>query len=323
MDADFYTRGVKMKKIRTVTGEIEISQLNYVLMHEHLKIGYAGWHLDPFSPKYIKEEVKERAVDLLSELKSHGVNCIVDPCPMELGRDPEFMAEISQLSGVYIVCSTGFDLEERGNLLAIRRLSTEQILEIYLKEIEDGIGETGIRPGIIKAATGYNAITSYEEKCLTAASMAASQSGLSIITHTEKGTMGLEQVRLFNQFGVASNKCLIGHCCANHDLSYHVGIMEEGAYVGFDRFGNNFFAKDEMRIGTLTGLIHMGYSKQLMISCDSVCHYMGRMPFPKDSIKNWNPLYIFNGVIPSLREKGVTMEQINTILSDNPKRYFS
>lgn len=311
-----------MQKIETVTGKVEFSKLKYVLMHEHLKIGYSGWHLDPLAPKYIRTEVLKKSVDRLVELKSHGVNCIVDPCPMELSRDPEFMAEVSQLSGVYIVCSTGFDLEERGHLLAIRRLPMEQILEIYLKEIEEGIGETRIRPGIIKAATGYATITEYEQKCLTAASLASVQSGLPIITHTEGGTMGLEQIQLFKKIGVKANNCLIGHCCANHDLRYHVGIMEEGAYVGFDRFGNEFFTNDRLRIDTLTGLIHMGYTEQLMISCDSVCSYMGRAPFPPESIQNWTPLYIFNGVIPALKEGGVSDKDIDTILSQNPKRYF-
>src|SRR5699024_1967820 len=137
----------KMEEVQTVTGKVSIEELKYILMHEHLKIGYPGWDLDPFSPKYIRDEVMDRAVNRLKELKSFGVNCIVDPCTMELGRDPEFMAEISIKSGVYIICSTGFDFEARGNLFAIRNMDSNQITEIYLKEINDGIKETGIKPG--------------------------------------------------------------------------------------------------------------------------------------------------------------------------------
>jgi phosphotriesterase-related protein len=310
-------------KVQTVTGAIEISELRNVLMHEHLKIGYTGWHLDALAPSYVKEDVMNKAVDRLVQLKSYGVNCIVDPCPMELGRDPEFMAEVSIRSGVLIVCSTGFDLEERGHLLAIRKLSSEQIEEIYLKEIQFGIGETGIRPGIIKAATGYNTITPYEDKCLTAAGRASQKTNLPIITHTEKGTMGLEQLQLFKKQGVNPGKCLIGHCCANHDLSYHSRIMDEGALVGFDRFGNEFFTKDSLRLGTICGLIYMGYADQLIISTDSVCSYLGRTPYESELTKNWHPSYIFETVIPMLMERGVKEQDIQAITSENPKRYFS
>ncbi|MCM3714334.1 phosphotriesterase-related protein [Alkalihalobacillus oceani] len=311
-----------MGQVQTVTGEVEINDFNYILMHEHLQIGYTGWHLDPFSPKYIRKEIIDRAVDRLQELKTYGVDCMVDPCTMELGRDPELMAEVSQRSGVRIICSTGFDLEARGKLFAIQRLSWEEILEIYLKEITDGIGETGIRPGIIKAATGYNRITEYEEMCLKAASHASRISGIPIITHTEHGTMGPEQVQLFKSEGVNLQKCIIGHCCANHNLDYQLSILDEGALVGFDRFGNEHFSKDRLRIGTLYGLLQMGYSEQIIISCDSVCSYLGRFPF-NEEYENWHPRYLFNSVIPELKQKGIKENDIQNLIQYNPKRYFS
>ncbi|NEU32125.1 phosphotriesterase [bacterium LRH843] len=311
-----------MPKIQTVTGEVKIENLNYILMHEHLQIGYAGWHLDPFSPNYKRQEVIDRAVDRLQELKSYGVDCIVDPCPMELGRDPELMAEVSQRSGVYVVCSTGFDLEVRGKLFAIERLSSEEILEIYMKEIVDGIGDTGILPGIIKAATGHNIITEYEQKCLQAASKASISSGLPIITHTEFGTMGIEQIQLFKTNGVTPGKCIIGHCCANHNTDYHVGIMNHGAIVGFDRFGNEHFSEDKSRINTLYNLLEMGYSEQIIISCDSVCTYLGRFPF-KVEYENWHPRFLFNTVIPQLKDMGIHERDIQNLIKNNPKRYFA
>ena len=112
------------------------------------------------------------------------------PVQSSWGRNPVFMQEMSVKSGVQIMCSTGFDLEARGYLSAFRTATAEEIRDIYLYEIENGIGPERIKPGIIKVATGYGQITDYEDRCIHAACMASIQSGLPIITHTEKGTMG-------------------------------------------------------------------------------------------------------------------------------------
>jgi phosphotriesterase-related protein len=214
-------------------------------------------------------------------------------------------------------------LEVRGKLFAIRTLSSDQILEIYLKEITDGIGDTGIRPGVIKAATGNGVITEYEERCLTAAGKAAAMTGLPIVTHTENGSMGLEQLKIFKSAGANPGKCLIGHSCFNHNLQYHVSIMKEGGMVGFDRFGLERLADDRLRLATLAGLLHLGYSNQLIVSCDSVAIYQGRAPLDGPDVRNWKPSYIFYGVIPTLKEWGVKSSDIENMLRHNPRRLFA
>ena len=293
------------KTIQTTTGQFSIQKLEKVLMHEHIVLGYAGWFYDPRCAEFDHAKAEEKTLDRLKRLRDYGVNLVVDPCPIELGRNPVFMQEMSVKSGVQIMCSTGFDLEARGYLSAFRTATAEEIRDIYLYEIENGIGPERIKPGIIKVATGYGQITDYEDRCIHAACMASIQSGLPIITHTEKGTMGPEQARAFKRYGVAADRCLIGHCCANPDLRYQKSILDEGVYVGFDRFGNEWHGDDYFRMATLTALIHMGYSDHLFIGTDSVAFLLKELPGNRN-FEHWDPVRLFDTIIPELEKRGAT-----------------
>ena len=152
------------KTIQTTTGQFSIQKLEKVLMHEHIVLGYAGWFYDPRCAEFDHAKAEEKTLDRLKRLRDYGVNLVVDPCPIELGRNPVFMQEMSVKSGVQIMCSTGFDLEARGYLSAFRTATAEEIRDIYLYEIENGIGPERIKPGIIKVATGYGQITDYEAR---------------------------------------------------------------------------------------------------------------------------------------------------------------
>ncbi|MFM2419457.1 MAG: hypothetical protein RL385_4180, partial [Pseudomonadota bacterium] len=84
-----------MDTIQTVTGPVAIAQLGLTLVHEHLLIGYPGWWMDARAPRFVRTDAVARAVDKLSELRELGVRTLVDPCPMDLGRDVALMAEVS------------------------------------------------------------------------------------------------------------------------------------------------------------------------------------------------------------------------------------
>lgn len=311
-----------MNTVRTVTGDFPVEKLKRVLMHEHIVLGYAGWFYDPRCAEFDYEAAKDRTLSRLLQLKERGVNLVVDPCPMELGRNPEFMQDMSAQSGVGIVCSTGFDLQERGYLSAFRGATAEDIFEIYMYEIENGIGKARVKPGVIKVATGFGRITEYEMRCVEAAAKASVEADLPIITHTEKGSMGPEQIKALKGFGVKPERCLIGHCCANTDLKYHKSILDEGAYVGFDRFGNKWHGDDYYRIATLTALISMGYSEKLFLSCDSVAYLLKKIPGERD-MSNWDPVYLLDVIVPGLLEKGASKHDIDNMLCDNAKRFFN
>src|SRR5215203_1075902 len=204
-----------MAQVNSVLGPIDTAEIGFTLIHEHLLIGWAGWQWDR-DAKFNRAQEMAKAVDRLQELKGLGVQTFVDPCPMDIGRDPEFMAEASQHSGMTIVGATGLYHEEMGIPAYYRGLSEEHLSELFTKEIEDGMAHTDIRAGIIKTATNAHHVSEQETKVHRAAGRAQVTTGAPIITHTdEKGPMGLEQLDLFAEAGARPEQIAIGHSCGN------------------------------------------------------------------------------------------------------------
>ncbi len=319
-----------MEWIQTVTGRCRPEELGKTLVHEHLLVGYPGWQMDALAPRFKRDEALSRGVDALQELKDLGVASFLDPCPMDLGRDVEFMAEASQRSGVRIICTTGAYKEEEGLTYTFGALPVEEITEIYVKELSEGIGETGIRAGLIKVATGAPAISDYERKLLTAAGRAGAQVGCPVITHTDDARCGLDQIEILTAQGLPVHRVLVGHSDGRDDHAYHRSLADHGAYVGFDRFGLNMLIPDEKRIQSTVKLIEAGYVRSLCLSHDSICAgWMGRPIFAgkfvmrPDQIPEWSPTHLFKDILPELRQRGVHEDDIETLLVENPRRYFA
>jgi phosphotriesterase-related protein len=323
-----------MEWIQTVTGRAKPEELGMTLVHEHLLIGFPGWYMDALAPKFDRAEALARGVDRLQELRGHGVSTFLDPCPMDLGRDVEFMAEVSQRSGMRIVCTTGAYKENEGLTYTFGALPLDEIAAIYVKELTEGIGSTGIRAGLIKVASGAPEISAYEKKLLTAAGRAAREVGCPIITHTDQASCGLEQIAILVGEGVPAHRILVGHSDGRDDHAYHRSLADKGSYVGFDRFGIETFISDEKRIESVAKMVEAGYTRSICLSHDSTCAswlgrpvFGGRMVVTREQIAatlpNWDVTHLFKRIVPKLRERGVTEDDLKTIFVENPKRYFA
>ena len=315
-----------MKAINTATGTVSPDKLGVTLMHEHLLIGWAGWELDCSIPKFDRKAALKNCVEQLKELRDLGLGTFVDPCPMDIGRDVTFAAEVAAATGVNVVCATGLYKEDLGNTPYFKQRSVEEITEVYVTEVTKGIGDTGIKAGIIKCATGKDQITPYEEMCLRAAARAHSRTGVPITTHTEEGTMGREQIDIFASEGVDLSHVIIGHSCGSSDLKYHTDMLDRGSFIGFDRFGLDFVHPDRLRLAALIGLVGIGFERQIVLSHDSVACWLGRgleiTPQVARLVENWKPTHVLKNIVPTLRKAGVAQEKIDTMLVENPRRYF-
>ncbi|MEO8602874.1 MAG: phosphotriesterase-related protein [bacterium] len=319
-----------MSTIQTVTGTCQSDDLGITLMHEHLLIGWPGWESDTAAPAWDRSEAKRLCVDRMLELKALGVTALVDPCPIDLGRDVEFAAEVSQASGVQIVCATGLYKEESGaapyyKFRAGFTDTVSEMTETFVKELTDGIGPTGIRAGVIKVATGAHKVTDYERAVITAAARAHRATGVPITTHTDEGTMGREQLAILVGEGVDPRRVVVGHSCGSADLRYHVDMLDQGAYLGFDRFGLELLHPDRLRTAALIGLLGIGFEKQIVLSHDTVWCWRGRpLPIPVETLApNWDPRHVLTRVVPALRDAGVAQAKIDAMLIHNPRRYFA
>ena len=324
------------RMVNTVTGPIPASALGRTLMHEHLFIAFGGAEFDPAARFDRAGFIAEAVRRLVALREAHGVTSFVDPCPIELGRDAGMMKEISEKSGMHIVCTTGFYFEEMGLPPYWRARTMEEIADLYIREITHGIGETGIRAGAIKVATGAPAITALEKKFLAAACLAQRATGVPIITHTQDGVGGPEQLRLFADGGVEAHRCLIGHCCGNADPAYHRRVVEGGSYIGFDRIGILRLQPDEVRADNLAKLVRDGFRTQILMSQDRHCGWLGKLQRQvtaeeqarMDALRaqgKWPPpyTYLFTDFVPMLKARGVSEADIAVMLDENPRRIFS
>jgi phosphotriesterase-related protein len=322
-----------MEIIQTVTGPLPVDKLGLTLVHEHLLIGYPGWFMDALAPPFVRSEVLARTVDKLAELHALGVRTLVDPCPSDLGRDVEFMAEASSRSGVRIVCATGAYKEDSGIPYTLNALHPDELTAICVKELSEGIGGTGIRAGLVKVASGAPRITPYEEKLIRAGGRAAAQVGCPVLTHTDQSLLGDVQVALLVESGVPAHRILVGHCDGRNDHAYHRAVADLGAYVAFDRFGLTIALKDEERIEAVLRMINAGYVRSLCLSHDAICgSWLGRPVFEGKHVvtaerlgqlaPQWDPTHLFKNILPIMRAQGLTEAAERTLLVDNPARYF-
>ena len=316
-------------KISTVNGPIDVNELGKTLMHEHLIIGFGGWEFDR-ERKFSPEDEIAICVDHIEELKAAGYRTLVDPCPNDVGRDVDVLGEVAARTGFNIICATGFYTETEGTNGYWRAKSqvdphfVDRMADVMIGEITDGAGQTGIKPGIIKLATGQPPMSDYESKVFEAGAKASIATGVPITTHTD-AILGDVQVKHLTSLGVAPNRIIVGHCCGTSDHVYHMGLVEAGAYVGFDRFGIEMICSDESRIGAMLKLMHKGAGRQLIVSQDSVwCMRGGAFMeyFPLDPLKH-HPLHFERTIMPALKDAGVDSELLDALLKENPRRYFA
>jgi phosphotriesterase-related protein len=319
-------------QVMSVTGPVNPDELGRTLVHEHVVISLPGEELDPgHAPD--KREIAAIAVDRLQELRDHGVASMVDPCPIEMGRDPELYAEVSERSGVKIIFATGFYMESMGIPPYWRARDADEVADFYLHEIAEGVGKTGLRPGVIKAATGVE-VTAQERKMLAGAAMAQRQARVAIITHTEHSLHGEVQQDIFAENGADLSRVLIGHQDEQMTPEPILKLAERGTFVGVDRVGTDILNSDEVRADNVMALVKRGFTRQVCLSQDCVCTMTAsRFPFPvpKDRrptpqafMQRNKPLsYVVTTFAEKLRERGVTDADLDTIFRDNPRRLLT
>jgi phosphotriesterase-related protein len=193
--------------VQTVLGPIAASKLGFTLTHEHVvPADYeAPGSRKTFSSRAISVA---DAVDKLKAARDAGINTVVDLSPSEAGRDVRSSEEISRKSGMQIVVCTG----QRLFLPELKDRTTEELTEFFIKEIEQGIEDTGIKAGVIKAASEFEGVRVLEERVLRAAARASKATGVPIETHTNSRLRGgIKQTEIFESEGVSPTRVSLGH----------------------------------------------------------------------------------------------------------------
>lgn len=313
-----------MSRVITVTGEISTRDLGRVLIHEHVFSALAGADLDS-RLELERATVVDEAVRWLEGVKEHGVTAVVDATPITWYRRPDILQEASERSGVHVIASTGMYTERMGWPFHLKLLKADQLAELFVREIEEGMLHSGVRAGIIKIATGQASVSKYEGKAIEAAVVAQHATGVGIITHTEGADGAFAQLDAFEQYGADLDRILIGHLDNSVESEYHLRLVERGANLGFDRIGHSIITPDEDRFGAIRAVVDAGHADRVLLSHDAVATYLGDF-FVTPEIARWKEYgftFLFREVLPRLRSAGVSEVTIDQMMVDNPRRVLA
>jgi len=312
-----------MKPVPTAAGSVEASQLGTTLMHEHIFV--LSPEINQNYPETLGAEAEriEQAVSELGLLKAGGIDSLVDLTVLGLGRDVRRIQRIASRIPVNILVATGlYTFDDLPMYFRFR--SPDALLEMFLRDIEEGIAGTGVRAAVLKCATDVQGLTPGVERVLRAVARAHRKTGLPISTHAHAGTrQGLEQQRIFREEGVDLTKVVIGHCGDSTDLGYLERILEGGSYLGMDRFGMDPILPFAERVDTVVRLCRSGHAGKMVLSHDAACYQDWFREGAPRKVPRWHFLHISNDVIPALCSRGVTADEIHAMLVENPRRILA
>jgi len=199
----------------------------------------------------------------------------------------------------------------------------DPMVDMFVADITEGIAGTGVRAGLLKCAIDEPGMTPGVERVMRAVAQAHRMTGVPVTVHTHPGSRtGLLVRRLFDEEGVDPRRVVLGHSGDSTDADHLSDLAESGFLLGMDRFGLDLELSSADRVGILVELVRRGHVGQLVLSHDASCHLDWVDPALLAALPNWNYLHLHNRVLPELRAQGVTEEQIQQMLVDNPRRYF-
>ena len=341
-----------MKEIQTLKGVRSLDNYHRLCAHEHLLLDMTHEAVEPKTeeekelfygkvtmeglgvlrrnPYIVRENLildsVEDAIHEMGYLKKHNVDLFLDLTPtVGLGRDIHKLKEISDRTDIDIVCGTGFfvhdSLDEKTSAL-----SADQMADIMIREIEEGIDGTGIRAGVIGEVGVSEKIYPIERESLLAAAKAHRKTGLPIYLHTYPWSRaGLEAAELLVDSGVDPKRICVCHIDVTFDYGYLLDLLKLGVYIEFDNFGKEFyfeaqdgafaggpFATDVERVRTLKQLVEDGYVNQLLIAND-VC-----LKASLHKYGGWGYDHIFQNIVPMMRQEHIAPGHIRQIVDLNP-----
>ncbi|MBB3662257.1 phosphotriesterase-related protein [Prauserella sediminis] len=321
-----------MTEVPSVRGPVPVDRLGNTLMHEHVFV--LGEEMRQNYPNYPNRWDEDRrvadAVDKLQQCRSRGIDTIVDPTVIGLGRYIPRIQRINEQVDINIIAATGlytyndvpFQFHYTGPGLLFDR--PEPMVELFVTDIREGIAETRVKAGLLKCAIEEQGLTPGVERVMRAVGQAHVETGVPITVHTNVHTQsGLVAQKVLAEEGVDLSKVVIGHSGDSTDLDYLCALADAGSYLGMDRFGLDVLLPFEQRVDTVAELAKRGYAEKMVLSHDASCFIDWFSEEAKaETVPNWIYTHISDDVLPALRERGVTDEQIDTMLVRNPRRYF-
>lgn len=317
--------------VNTVGGPRDTSVLGSTLMHEHVFVSTPEIRNDYPDLSWDGERLEKvkLAADKLRKAKASGIDTIVDLTVLGLNRDVKSIQVVLSQVDINIIAATGiYAYDHLPHYLQTRPprgpSDRDVMVDIFVRDISVGISDSGVRAAILKCTTDKPGVTPNNERVLRAVAKAHRETGVPISTHSDARLQnGRDQQRIFREEGVDLARVIIGHSGDTKDLDYLQEIMDEGSTIGCDRFGlylPGALTFDD-RVDVVVALCAKGYADRLVLSHDSICYDDTRGTSFVAPLK-WQLTHVPADVIPALKERGVSDNQVHQMLVDNPKRIF-
>ena len=318
-------------EVQTFRGPVGVGDLGTTLMHEHVFVGHPELDLNFPHPEWDEEGLVDTAVDGLERLWELGIRTVVDLTVLGLGRDSARVARVAARTRVNLVASTGYYTADvlppyfhtHGPGLLVD--GPEPLVEYFLRDIEVGVADTGVRAGMLKVVTDRPGLTPDVRRVMDAAAVAHQQTGVPVTTHTHAASRnGRDQLAFLTARGVSAERLIIGHSGDTVDLDYLRELMDAGATIGMDRFGMEHLLSDEARVATVLSLLRLGYADRMVLSHDAA--FFSRVTPPSwraEHAPHWHMENLSLRILPRLLAGGATEEQLHQMLVLNPGRLLA
>jgi phosphotriesterase-related protein len=310
-----------MAIVQTVTGPVSPDSLGFVLPHEHT--GISLWWIDGRWDYWELTADDELILPELAGYRAAGGGTLVDLTLPGVGRDPERLHRYAEATGLNIVMGAGwyrtayYPAEAR-----IDRRSVDDLADELVGESRDGVGTSGIRPGILgEIGTDKPWLSAQEERVFRAVARAARRTGMAVTTHAAQSPVGLDQLRVLEEEGLDPGRVVIGHADSYPRLGHYLEIIGRGASLEFDFLGMSFTPMErhgETRVVDLIGeLVGRGHADRILLSQD-VCHDSQLKAYQGNGY-----VYLLHRFLPRLREAGIAETVIRTMTVENPARILT
>jgi phosphotriesterase-related protein len=305
----------------TVRGPVPADQFGFTLTHEHVLIDLTNVfpaNMLAFDFQLIDEDlaVEEvgRFVGAAAAFTPEGRPGLVDvTTDARLGRRPDALRRVAEALDAHVVMACG-RYREPWFEPEFERISTSALAELLVREIEVGVGDTGIRPGIIgELGADRDFVSPAEERVLRAAARAHARSGLPITLHARASRVGLDQLAILGEEGMDLRRVVVGHSDTYPDPDYHEALARTGAWVQFDTIRGKVPIVVERRTAFVLEMRRRGFLDRLLLSQD-VCALSHLRAYGNTGYD-----YLPDGFTSHLREVGIADAELQQVFVHNPR----
>ena len=307
----------RARRIETVTGPLAPDRLGVTLMHEHVLVDFIG--AAQVSPsRYDANAVFNAVLPHLKQARRLGCETLVECTPAYLGRDPRLLKRLSDASEVHILSNTGYYGAANDKHLPAHAFdeTAEQLARRWIRESEDGIDGTGIKPAFMKIGVDESPLSAVDSKLVRAAALAHRETGLSIASHTGSGAAALEELDLLEGAGAPLSAFIWVHAQSERDNAFHTRAARRGAWVEFDGIAAATVAR---HVALVRHMKEQGLLGRVLLSHDAGWYRVGEPG--GGQFRPYDTL--FTTFIPALTAEGFVDAEIQQLLVRNPRLALS